>query len=215
MDNKDTPISTLDFDLRKYYLPMSTGPRVVEKPKTMWRSGSPELIAYMNTVYLPGRMSANENEQNTLIYQRKGSVGIATQLFSTCDTLLFGILQNRSVQSRYLTRLYRLVNTPSIPSHFFSFPIFNFTFPATLRSGSGSCILFPSPRVVPVQSRDRRVEQLRSPRRSFHHFHDFRPNERHVLFGRISVNHGPQHLHVLPAFRFHSNQFPHLRGPSE
>ena len=143
MEDKDTAISTLDFNLKKYYRPMSTGPRVVEKPETVWKSGSPELISYMNTVYLPGRMDTNANEQNTLIYQRKGTAGIATQLFSTCDTLLFGILQNRSVQSRYFTRLYRLVNSPGIPSHFFSFPIFNFTFPATIRSGSGLCFPFP------------------------------------------------------------------------
>ena len=142
MEEKDTPISTLDFNLKKYYLPMSTGPRIVEKPETVWKSGSPELISYMNTVYLPGRMNADGNEQSTLIYQRKGAVGIATQLFSTCDTLLFGILQNRSVQSRYFIRHYRLVNSPGIPSHFFSFPIFNFTFPATLRSGSGLCFPF-------------------------------------------------------------------------
>ena len=137
MDNQNASISTLDFDLNKYYLPMSTGPRIVKEPVTRWQSGSPELITYMNTVYLPGQMSRNGNAQNTLIYQRKGSVGVATQLFSTCDTLLFGILQNRSVQSFLSVFGYRLVNAPGIPSHFFSFPIFNFTFPATLQSGSG------------------------------------------------------------------------------
>ena len=123
---------------------MSTGPRVVEKPKTVWQSGSPELTAYMNTVYLPSHMNANGDAQNTLIYQRKGNVGIATQLYGTCDTLLFGLLQNRPVQSRPFVSVYRLVNAPGIPSHFFSFPIFNFTFPATLPSGSGLCFLSPS-----------------------------------------------------------------------
>lgn len=99
-ERSESCFSTLGFDLDSYYLPMSTGPKVVKPSGTMWISGSDVLISYMNSYYIPLQQNNIHNTTDQIIYQKKGNVGIATQLFGVCDILLLGIINDRLIQSR-------------------------------------------------------------------------------------------------------------------
>ncbi len=136
-ERSESCLSTLDFDLDSYYLPMSTGPRIVESSDATWIAGSDTFVSYMNTYYLPFQKHSIHNATDQIIYQKKGSIGIATQLFGVCDILLLGIVNNRSIQSWSILLISLVVNAPGIPNHFFRFPLFNLTFPATLPVHSG------------------------------------------------------------------------------
>lgn len=133
--------STLDFDLDSYYLPMSTGPKIVKPSNATWVTGSDTFMSYMNTFYIPKIQNSVHNATDQIIYQKKGSTGIANQMFGVCDILLLGILNNRSIQSEFGLLISPVVNAPGIPNHFFRFPLFNLTFPATLPFHSGFCNL--------------------------------------------------------------------------
>ena len=130
-------ITSLGFNYSSYYNPGMTSPRILKEPVTKWNAGEAEFIEYMNSVYIPTHRREVESEASTLIYQKRANAGVANQIMGTCDVLLLGIVNNRSVQSSHSSRLKPIVNAPAIPSHFFLFPLFNFTFPAVLSSPSG------------------------------------------------------------------------------
>ena len=115
-----------------------TSPRILKEPATKWNAGEAEFIEYMNSVYIPTHRREVKSESSTLIYQKRANAGVANQIMGTCDVLLLGIVNNRSVQSSHSSLLKPIVNAPAIPSHFFVFPLFNFTFPAVLSSPSGA-----------------------------------------------------------------------------
>ena len=85
----------------------------------MWNAGEAEFIEYMNSVYIPTHRREVKSEASTLIYQKRANAGVANQIMGTCDVLLLGIVNNRSVQSSHSSRLKPIVNAPAIPSHFF------------------------------------------------------------------------------------------------
>ena len=114
-----------------------TSPRILKGSVTKWNAGEAEFIDYMNSVYIPTHRREVKEESSTLIYQKRANAGVANQIMGTCDVLLLGIVNNRSVQSSHSSPLKPIVNAPAIPSHFFVFPLFNFTFPAVLSSPSG------------------------------------------------------------------------------
>lgn len=137
-------ITSLGFNYSSYYNPGMTSPRILQEPATKWNAGEAEFIEYMNSVYIPTHRREVKNESSTLIYQKRANAGVANQIMGTCDVLLLGIVNNRSVQSSHSSRLKPIVNAPAIPSHFFLFPLFNFTFPAVLSSPSGDSHHSPS-----------------------------------------------------------------------
>ena len=130
-------ITSLGFNYSSYYNPGMTSPRILKEPATKWNAGEAEFIEYMNSVYIPTHRREVKSEASTLIYQKRANAGVANQIMGTCDVLLLGIVNNRSVQSSRSSQLKPIVNAPAIPSHFFLFPLFNFTFPAVLLSPSG------------------------------------------------------------------------------
>ena len=90
--------------------------------------GPPDLIHYMQTVYTPFHKEHSKTVNMTLVYEKKGTTGMAGQLFGVCDTLLLGILHNRVVKSILLQIGLKLVVAPSLPSKLFNFPFSNFPF---------------------------------------------------------------------------------------
>ena len=77
---------------------MSTGPRILEKPKTQWITGPEMFVDFMNLNYLPRFEKEMAETQSQIIYQKAGSIGIATQMYGVCDSLLLGILNDRLFQ---------------------------------------------------------------------------------------------------------------------
>ena len=130
-------ITSLGFNYSSYYNPGMTSPRILKEPVTKWNAGEAEFIEYMNSVYIPTHRREVKEESSTLIYQKRVYAGVANQIMGTCDVLLLGIVNNRSVQSSHSSPLKPIVNAPAIPSHFFVCPLFNFTFPSVLSSPSG------------------------------------------------------------------------------
>ena len=130
--------SSLGFDYAAYYLPGTTGPKDVKKPNTTWKKGCADLVQYMNDVFLPLQERDMQNSTSRLIYQKRGNAGLANQIAGVCDTLVLGVVYNRVVQSRFRSQPSHVVNAPALPNHFFHFPLFNFTFPATLTYPSGT-----------------------------------------------------------------------------
>ena len=53
----------------------------------------------MNDVYIPVQDREVRNGSSTLIYQKRTNAGIANQIMGVCDTLILGVVDNRSVQS--------------------------------------------------------------------------------------------------------------------
>ena len=53
----------------------------------------------MNDVYIPVQDREVRNGSSTLIYQKRANAGIANQIMGVCDTLILGVVYNRSVQS--------------------------------------------------------------------------------------------------------------------
>ena len=112
-------ITSLGFNYSSYYNPGMTSPRILKEPVTKWNAGEAEFIEYMNSVYIPTHRREVKSEASTLIYQKRANAGVANQIMGTCDVLLLGIVNNRSVQSSHSSRLKPIVNAPAIPSHFF------------------------------------------------------------------------------------------------
>ena len=77
---------------------MSTGPRILEKPKTQWITGPETFVNFMNLKYLPRYEKEIAETQSQIIYQKAGSCGITAQMYGVCDSLLLGILNDRLFQ---------------------------------------------------------------------------------------------------------------------
>lgn len=84
---------------------MSTGPRILEKPKTEWITGPETFVKFMNLNYLPRFEKEMAETQSQIIYQKAGNTGIVNQMYGVCDSLLLGILNDRLFQG-ILTRIY-------------------------------------------------------------------------------------------------------------
>ena len=96
---KNSPISSLGFDYSSYYTPGMTSPRDLKEPTTRWTAGTPTFEEYINDVYIPVQDREVRNGSSTLIYQKRTNAGIANQIMGVCDTLILGVVYNRSVQS--------------------------------------------------------------------------------------------------------------------
>ena len=65
-----------------------------------WFYGPSDFVWYMNTVY---KRFHRENVQFTkkrIVYEKKGTTGMAGQMFGVCDALFLGVLHKRVVQSK-------------------------------------------------------------------------------------------------------------------
>ena len=64
-----------------------------------WFYGPSDLVHYMKTVYTPFHKANSKTVNMTIVYEKKGTTGMAGQLFGVCDSLLLGVLHNRVVKS--------------------------------------------------------------------------------------------------------------------
>lgn len=64
-----------------------------------WFDGPSDWVQYMKNVYTPFHERNLRTSNTTIVYEKKGTTGMAGQLFGVCDSLLLGVLHNRSVQS--------------------------------------------------------------------------------------------------------------------
>lgn len=93
-------VSSLGFKYEDYYSPMTTGPLHVKLPAVKWTTGPPELVRYMNDVYIPITKEGKDCiKEKHIIYQKRQSAGIAGQIIGVCDVLFLGMSHNRTVRS--------------------------------------------------------------------------------------------------------------------
>lgn len=93
-------VSSLGFKYEDYYFPMTTGPLHVKNPSVKWTTGPPELVKYMNDVYIPITKYQNDCiKDKHIIYQKRRFAGVASQIVGVCDVLFLGMSHNRTVRS--------------------------------------------------------------------------------------------------------------------
>ena len=78
-----------------------TSPKNLKKPTTKWNTGNVSFVEYMNNVYIPVQEQNVRKASSTIIYQKRFVAGIANQIMGVCDTLIMGLVNNRSIQSAY------------------------------------------------------------------------------------------------------------------
>lgn len=76
-----------------------TTPIPSSSPSYGWSYGPVPLQTYMNTTYL--RIQSNPRlRRNQIVYEKKGTTGMAGQISGVCDSLLLALLHDRPFQSK-------------------------------------------------------------------------------------------------------------------
>ena len=64
-----------------------------------WVYGPSRFLKYMNTEYQRIQQNGTHRSAQLIVYEKKGTTGMAGQIVGVCDALLLGILHDRPVQS--------------------------------------------------------------------------------------------------------------------
>ena len=64
-----------------------------------WVYGPSRFLKYMNTEYQRIQQNGTRLSTQLIVYEKKGTTGMAGQIVGVCDALLLGILHDRPVQS--------------------------------------------------------------------------------------------------------------------
>lgn len=73
----------------------------VSENLTSWIYGPNDWVRYMNEEYKPFYEQNVATTNKRIVYEKKGTTGMAGQLFGVCDTLLLGVLHQRVVQCKH------------------------------------------------------------------------------------------------------------------
>ena len=68
-----------------------------------WVYGPSRFLKYMNTEYQSIQQNGTRRSAQLIVYEKKGTTGMAGQIVGVCDALLLGILHDRPVQSAIST----------------------------------------------------------------------------------------------------------------
>lgn len=72
--------------------------------ESSWVFGPPPFLDYMNTKYKAIQRKRAFQPRRRIVYEKKGTTGMAGQMIGVCDTLLLAVLHDRAIQSRSLPR---------------------------------------------------------------------------------------------------------------
>ena len=72
---------------------------VVPRNESSWMFGPAPFVAYMNNEYCALQRNGTRRAEQLIVYQKKGTTGMAGQMAGVCDVLLLGVLHDRPVQS--------------------------------------------------------------------------------------------------------------------
>ena len=78
----------------------NTQPSTQSNITSSWIYGPPTFLHFMNTQF-PSIQQQARRHKKTIVYQKKGTTGMAGQITGVCDSLLLAILHNRPFQSKY------------------------------------------------------------------------------------------------------------------
>ena len=99
----------------------STSIPATAAPSYGWSYGPLPLQHFMNTTYL--RIQSNPRlRRNQIVYEKKGTTGMAGQISGVCDSLLLALLHNRPFQSKQLTPCFSKCWLRPFPPLFSVFP---------------------------------------------------------------------------------------------
>ena len=104
--------------------------------ESSWYYGPSRFVQYMNTKYRLIQLKRVSNPKRRIVYEKKGTTGMAGQMFGVCDTLLLGILHNRAVQCFVHISALPPVWAPALREEMFDFPLTNFTYKVRLPRGT-------------------------------------------------------------------------------
>lgn len=98
-DAADTP---LDSSAKPSFKPLSFSFLKLTGNESNWVFGPPPFLEYMNTKYKSLQRKRVSQPKRRIVYEKKGTTGMAGQMIGVCDTLLLAILHDRAIQSRLL-----------------------------------------------------------------------------------------------------------------
>ena len=98
-DAADTP---LDPSAKPSFKPLSFSFLKLTSNESNWVFGPPPFLEYMNTKYKSLQRKRVFQPRRRIVYEKKGTTGMAGQMIGVCDTLLLAILHDRAIQSRLL-----------------------------------------------------------------------------------------------------------------
>ena len=131
-----TEIPTLEQTLEQTLQPSTVKLlKSTSKKESDWYFGPSRFVEYMNTKYRLIQLKRVSNPKKRIVYEKKGTTGMAGQMFGVCDTLLLGILHSRAVQCILRVFALPLVWAPALREEMFDFPLSNFTYKVRLPRG--------------------------------------------------------------------------------
>ena len=98
-DTADTP---LDPSAKPSFKPLSFSFLKLTGNESNWVFGPPPFLEYMNTKYKSLQRKRVSQPKRRIVYEKKGTTGMAGQMIGVCDTLLLAILHDRAIESRLL-----------------------------------------------------------------------------------------------------------------
>lgn len=75
------------------------GSSIIPKNESSWKIGPSPFVEYMNNEYYALQKNGTKKAEQLIVYQKKGTTGMAGQMAGVCDILLLGVLHDRPVQS--------------------------------------------------------------------------------------------------------------------
>ena len=95
-DAANTP---LDPSAKPSFKPLSFSFLKRTGNESNWAFGPPLFLEYMNTKYKALQRKRVSQPKRRIVYEKKGTTGMAGQMIGVCDTLLLAILHDRAIQS--------------------------------------------------------------------------------------------------------------------
>ena len=98
----DASDTSLDLSAKPSFKPLSFSFLKRTSNESNWVFGPPPFLEYMNTKYKSLQRKRVFQPRRRIVYEKKGTTGMAGQMIGVCDTLLLAILHDRAIQSRHL-----------------------------------------------------------------------------------------------------------------
>ena len=98
----DASDTSLDPSAKPSFKPLSFSFLKRTSNESNWVFGPPHFLEYMNTKYKSLQRKRVFQPRRRIVYEKKGTTGMAGQMIGVCDTLLLAILHDRAIQSRLL-----------------------------------------------------------------------------------------------------------------
>ena len=151
----DSEETSVESSVQPTFKPLTFSLLTPTGNESKWVYGPPLFLKYMNTKYKTIQRKRVSQPKHRIVYEKKGTTGMAGQMIGVCDTLLLGILHNRGIQSGFLVCILRVVWAPALPEGMFVFPLSNLTYQAVRPRGLFACFFAVTNRSQSVWIRSR------------------------------------------------------------